>query len=81
MDDLFAISALTGEGLDQLLAAIPEKLKDPRHEEHLSLGFADGRKRAWLFEQGVVTQEVQTEDGYDVSVFWTALQKERFVRL
>lgn len=81
MDDLYAISAVTGEGLDDLLAAIPDKLKDPRSEESLSLAFADGRKRAWLFEAGVVTQEVQTETGYDLTVFWTALQKERFGRL
>ncbi len=80
-DDLFAVSALTGEGLDPLLAAIPDKLKDPRHEEKLSLKFAEGRKRAWLFEAGVVTDEVQTETGYDLTVFWTALQKERFTRL
>ena len=81
IDDLYAISAVTGEGLDDLLAAIPDKLKDPRSEESLSLAFADGRKRAWLFEAGVVTQEVQTETGYDLTVFWTALQKERFGRL
>ncbi|MGJ8622387.1 MAG: GTPase HflX [Yoonia sp.] len=80
-DDLFAISALTGEGLDALLAAIPDKLKDPRHTENLSLDFADGRKRAWLFEQGVVTDEVQTETGYDLTVFWTQIQKERFAQL
>jgi GTP-binding protein HflX len=72
---------VTGEGLEALLAAIPDKLKDPRSEEDLSLAFAEGRKRAWLFEAGVVTEEVQTESGYTLTVFWTALQKERFGRL
>ncbi|KQB98099.1 GTPase HflX [Loktanella sp. 1ANDIMAR09] len=81
MDDLYAISAVTGEGLDTLLAAIPDKLKDPRSEEKLTLTFAEGRKRAWLFDAGIVTDEVQTETGYDLTVFWTQLQKERFVRL
>ncbi len=80
-DDLYAISAVSGEGLDALLAAIPDKLKDPRTEDRLSLPFADGRQRAWLFEQGVVTAEDQTETGYDLTVFWTARQKERFGRL
>jgi len=80
-EDLFAVSAITGEGLDPLLAAIPDKLKDPRNEDHLSLPFAEGKKRAWLFEAGIVTDEVQTETGYDLTVFWTALQKERFARL
>ncbi|WP_375254916.1 GTPase HflX [Yoonia sp.] len=81
MDDLFAVSALTGEGLTRLLAAIPDKLKDPRSVETLTLAFADGRKRAWLYAAGVVTDESQTEEGYDLAVFWTALQKERFARL
>jgi GTPase len=80
-EDLFAVSAITGEGMDRLLAAIPDKLKDPRSEEKLALTFAEGRKRAWLFEQGIVTSDVQTETGYDVTVFWTVLQKERFARL
>lgn len=80
-DDLYAVSAITGEGMDALLAAIPDKLKDPRSEELLTLTFADGRKRAWLFEAGIVTEDVQTETGYEMKVFWTDLQKERFQRL
>ncbi len=80
-EDVFAVSALTGEGMDALLAAVPEKLKDPRSEEVVSLRFADGRKRAWLFDAGVVTADVQTDDGHEMTVFWTALQKERFARL
>ncbi|WP_342075810.1 GTPase HflX [Yoonia sp. SS1-5] len=80
-EDLFAISAVTGAGLDPLLAAIPDKLKDPRHETTLHLGFAQGRARAWLFDQGVVTDEEQDEDGYQLTVFWTGLQQERFRRL
>ena len=81
MDDLFAVSAITGEGMEALLAAIPDKLKDPRSEETLMLDFADGRKRAWLFDAGIVTDEAQTETGYALTVFWTVLQKERFARL
>ncbi|WP_026352174.1 GTPase HflX [Yoonia vestfoldensis] len=80
-DDLFAVSALTGEGMPALLAAIPEKLKDPRSEVVLTLTFAEGRKRAWLFEAGIVTDDQQTEDGYRMTVLWTALQQERFNRL
>ncbi|SEN62384.1 GTP-binding protein HflX [Loktanella fryxellensis] len=80
-DDVFATSAITGEGLDALLAAITEKTRDPRTTETLTLGFDAGRERAWLFDAGVVTSEEQTEDGTRLEVFWTALQKERFSRL
>lgn len=79
--DIFAISAVTGEGLDSLLTAIPEKLSDPKTEETLILGFSEGRKRAWLFDAGVVTQEEQTDEGTRLTVQWTALQKARFAQL
>ena len=80
-DDLYAISAVTGQGLDPLLAAIPDKLKDPRKTEVLRLGFADGRKRAWLFDAGIVTEDLQDEEGYQMTVFWTEVQRKRFERL
>ena len=80
-EDIFATSAITGEGIEALLEAITEKTKDPRTAEVLILGFADGKARAWLFEQGVVTADAQTEDGYRMDVFWSAIQKERFSRL
>lgn len=75
---LFAVSALTGEGLEALLAAVSETLKAARTKETLVLEFADGRKRAWLFEQDVVEAERQTETGFELDVFWTSTQKARF---
>ena len=80
-DALYAISAVSGQGLDPLLAAIPDILKDPRKTEVLRLGFADGRKRAWLFDAGIVTEDLQDEEGYQMTVFWTEVQRKRFERL
>ena len=80
-DDLFAISAVTGNGMDDLLVSLAEHLKDPRREEVIELTFAQGRERAWLFDAGIVTNEELIEKGYTLNVFWTILQKERFTRL
>lgn len=80
-DDLFATSALTGEGVGALLGAISLAVQDPNSIETLHLSFAQGRARAWLFEQGVVTEDRQTDAGYAMTVKWTPLQKERFARL
>ena len=77
-DDTFAISAITGEGLDTLQDAITRKLETAKHVTTLSLPFADGRKRAWLHEQGVVEEETQTEDGFDLTLLWTARQEKRY---
>ncbi|WP_170514526.1 GTPase HflX [Ruegeria atlantica] len=75
---IFAISAVTGEGVDPLLAEIATKLQGARHEEILSLGFAEGNRRAWLFRQDVVRSEKQTEDGFEITVLWTDRQAAQF---
>ena len=80
-ENLFALSAVTGQGEDTLVAGIAEATKDPRTTEDLVLEFAQGKPRAWLFDQGVVVSETQTESGYRITVFWTALQKSRFAAL
>ncbi|MCB2110545.1 MAG: GTPase HflX [Defluviimonas sp.] len=73
-----AASALTGEGLDGLLAAVSEALGEERVHEVLHLGFGEGRRRAWLHEQGVVTAESEADGGFALSVHWTRRQKGRF---
>lgn len=80
-EGLFAVSAITGEGLDGLLDAVSQTLQPPLITETLSLGFAQGRERAWLFSQGVVEGEEQGEDGSTLTVSWTEAQKARFANL
>ncbi len=77
-DGIFAISATDGEGLPELLDAIAVHLQGARSEDIVHLAFADGRKRAWLFEQDVVQNETQDEDGFHLTVFWTDKQKAQF---
>ncbi|MEP3333363.1 GTPase HflX [Sedimentitalea sp.] len=80
-DGLFCLSALTGDGIDALLAAISENLQGTRFAEDLHLSFSQGRQRAWLFQQDVVQTETQTDDGFDISVIWTARQQTQFKAL
>ncbi|WP_245866513.1 GTPase HflX [Oceaniglobus roseus] len=80
-DGVLAISALTGAGLDALYAAIATALDDERTERALTLAFGDGRKRAWLHQEGVVESEVQTETGFDLTVRWTPRQEQAFRNL
>jgi GTPase len=79
--DVFPISALTGEGLDPLLAAISRNFDEQKSDRSLALPFAEGRKRAWLHQEGVVTAEEQGEDGYRLTVRWTARQEKTFREL
>lgn len=80
-DDIFAISAITGEGIDQLLAEIAVRLQGEHSIEELSLPFSAGKERAWLFAEGVIEGEVQTDEGFDITVKWTAKQAAQFKKL
>ena len=78
---VFAVSALTGEGLDALMAAVARALDAERRRETVELPFAEGRRRAWLHAEGVVTEEAEAGDGHRIEVLWTARQKARFEAL
>ncbi|CUH41717.1 GTPase HflX [Ruegeria atlantica] len=78
---IFAISAVTGEGMEPLLAEIAVNLQGVRHETVLTLAFAEGNKRAWLFRQDVVQSEEQTDDGFQITVLWTDKQAAQFAAL
>ena len=80
-EGIVALSAVTGQGLAEFLAAIAARLAGVRHEAALELGFSEGRKRAWLHDQGVVEDEVQTDKGFALTVRWSDRQEQRFRQL
>ncbi len=80
-EEIFATSALTGEGMDRLLEAVSARITPPKTKETFDLTHADGKKRAWVYEQGIVTQEEPTETGVTLTVEWTSTQAARFARL
>ncbi|KAE9628498.1 GTPase HflX [Parasedimentitalea maritima] len=77
-EGIHAISAITGEGLPELLRDIAEQLQGARHQEVLSLEFSQGKQRAWLFAEDLVQGEKQTETGFEITVLWTDRQKSQF---
>jgi GTPase len=58
-----AVSALSGEGIEALFAAIEAELAAGSRVRALRLGPGDGAARAWLFERGAVLSEDVGEDG------------------
>lgn len=79
--DVLLLSALSGEGSDALLERLATTLSEPVTQTELKLDFAEGRKRAWLFERGLVTEEQETETGFALSVTWTGRQRAAFEAL
>ncbi|WP_323764369.1 GTPase HflX [Marinovum sp.] len=80
-DAIVSLSAVTGEGMEEFLDAVTRALDAEKHETEVTLGFGEGRKRAWLFERGLVTDERQDEEGYTLVVTWSRKQEAQFSRL
>ena len=80
-DDLFAVSAVTGRGVERLLADLSARIAGARITEEVSLDWSQGAAQAWLQEQEVVVESRQGEEGWHLTVRWTPLQKARFERV
>ena len=80
-DKVIAISAVSGEGLARLQETVATALQGALRTTELTLGFSEGRKRAWLFERDVVIDEAQTEDGFFLTVRWSAEVEAAYSRL
>ena len=73
-----ALAELAGQGIETLRRTIARELSAPVHEETLHLGFGQGRHRAWLFDRNLVVAETQTDEGYDIAVRWSDLDRTRY---
>ncbi|GAB1380292.1 GTPase HflX [Pararhodobacter aggregans] len=80
-DEVIAVSALTGQGLPELIAAMGKSLGDERRVEVVEIGHGEGKARAWAYAEGIVHGEETTETGLLLTVSWSAKQKRRFETL
>ena len=76
--EVIALSAVTGEGVGALVDRIGAAFAETSAERRLSLPFAEGRRRAWLHDEGLVVAERQTDEGWSIDVRWTPRQEHRF---
>ena len=74
----YAVSAVTGEGLGELMVAVEGLLGDTLHDETVQVGFDDGRRRAWLFDHHLVLSERQTDAGFELAVRWSDRDRSRY---
>ncbi|MGL6211487.1 MAG: GTPase HflX, partial [Paracoccaceae bacterium] len=77
-EGVFPVSALTGEGVADLLDAVSDAFAEVKVDEVLQVPFASGRARARLHAMGVVTGEEPGEDGHAITVRWTERQKAQW---
>ncbi len=60
------VSAVTGEGIEALRAAIERRITQERQKAHLRIGPSDGAAIHWLYENAEVLERRDLEDG-DIS--------------
>jgi GTPase len=67
-DDVIAISALTGEGMDRLRDVIGEKLRGGAEVHRLKLSAGEGERLAWLHSRGEVLDQRMEGDTMHLAV-------------
>ncbi len=75
-----AVSALTGEGIDRLMAAIEERLARGRSLIELTLDPSDGLGLHWLYEHAEVMSRADADDGLRLTIRVAPDQVERVKR-
>lgn len=64
--DALTVSAVTGVGIDDLRAAIQQRLPDPHVEVVVTIPFSRGDLLARVYREGTVTQRTDTATGTEV---------------
>jgi GTP-binding protein HflX len=75
-----AVSALTGDGQDALLAAIDARIAAGMEVADYAIPAGDGARLAWLYEHGEVIGRDDAEDAVHVTVRLLAADRARFER-
>ncbi len=73
-----AVSALTGEGLPELRAAMDARLSAGLELVDYAIPAADGARLAWLYRHGEVVNREDREDGVAVTVRLSSADRARF---
>ena len=80
-DDVIALSALTGEGVDHLREAIANRLHSGSQTHHVRLNAGDGPRIAWLHARGDVIEQHSEGDQLHLEVKLSPENWARFERL
>ena len=80
-DRIRTVSALTGDGLNDLLFQIDQNLKEITISEIVKLAITEGGRRAWLYKNNLVKNEKSNEHFFELSVTWTPKQAAQFLNV
>ncbi|MFT8419314.1 MAG: GTPase HflX [Acetobacter sp.] len=79
-EESVAISAITGDGLDRLLARIDQRITSGMEMVRYAMPLAEGAALAWLYQHGEVIDRQDREEETDITVRLLAEDRARFER-
>ncbi len=77
-DAVVALSAVTGQGCDELLAKVDARLADMREVVEVAVPYSDGASLAWLYEHGEVLSREDSDSAARLTVGLDAADAARF---
>ena len=80
-DDVVTVSALTGQGIEELRAGIADQLHSGAQTHHVRLDASDGTRAAWLHARGDVLDQRSEGDFLHLAVKLSPENWARFQRL
>ncbi|WP_069186077.1 GTPase HflX [Candidatus Terasakiella magnetica] len=72
------VSAITGQGCEQLLEDINTLLSSRFQTFELKVPYSDGQLLSWLYEHGEVTDRIEGEEDFSISVKMNDMNASRF---
>ena len=78
--DAIGVSAISGTGMDDLVAVIEESIFAGQNLFQMRLGPEDGAALAWLHQHGEVCQQTAIDEMVDITVRLTELETARFTK-
>jgi GTP-binding protein HflX len=76
-----AVSAITGQGLPTLSAAIDTRIAAGMEQVDYAIAHADGARLAWLYQHGEVLDRENADEAVRITVRLLPADRARFERL
>jgi GTP-binding protein HflX len=75
------LSSLKGIGFEYLQNKIVQVLSDGKNFEEVFLEFSESKRRSWLFNNKLITNEKIVDEGFLLKVCWSKQQKSQFFKV
>lgn len=72
------VSALSGQGVDELLSAISDVISQNSNEFYLQIPTTDGRALSWIYQNASVLERMDDEEFIEVKVRMDERQEQQF---